>query len=72
MVAQGNQYALISASNSFETLRPARLMLSHSMINGTLVEITSYKKHLNAVIKERNKTKDNENLIETNEQIQKS
>ena len=41
------------------------------MINGTLVDIASYENNLNEVVKERKKIKDEKDLIEVKNLIQK-
>ena len=41
------------------------------MINGTLVDIASYENNLNEVVKERKKLKDEKDLIEVKNLVQK-
>ena len=71
MAGLGIRDPVTSSSYSFETSRSATQILSNSMINGTLVDIASYENNPNEVVKERKKIKDEKDLIEVKNLVQK-
>ena len=65
MAGLGIRDPVASSSYTFETSRSATQTLSHSMINGTLVDIAPYENNLHEVMKERKKIKDEKDLTKS-------